>query len=200
MEARRQRCRQARYQRYVTVHELRHQGQTQFEIAKKVGIGAETVSRWLKALEFPERQIRSDRRRDRTHYSAGRISALLNMPPQALSASRKRYLDGFVRFCPKAHELRRFVLRFRAMLRWRSAKKLAAWTKAAAASDFRFVAQFATALRRDWKAVKLSITTLWSNGPIEGHINRLKAIKRQMYGRAGFELLKARVLPWDSGA
>ena len=33
--------------------------------------------------------------------------------------------------------------------------------------------------------------------PIEGHINRLKAIKRQMYGRAGFELLKAPVLPWD---
>jgi hypothetical protein len=38
------------------------------------------------------------------------------------------------------------------------------------------------------------MTTPWSNGPIEGQINRLKAIKRQMYGRAGFELLKARVL------
>jgi hypothetical protein len=38
--------------------------------------------------------------------------------------------------------------------------------------------------------------TSWSNGSIEGHINRLKAIKRQTYGRAGFELLKARVMPW----
>jgi transposase len=44
------------------------------------------------------------------------------------------------------------------------------------------------------------MTTPWSNGPIEGHINRLKAIKRQMYGRAGFELLKARVLPWDASS
>jgi len=35
----------------------------------------------------------------------------------------------------------------------------------------------------------------WSNGPVEGHINRLKTLKRQMYGRAGFELLRARVLP-----
>ena len=35
-------------------------------------------------------------------------------------------------------------------------------------------------------------------GPVEGHINRLKMIKRQMYGRAGFELLRARVLPWES--
>jgi hypothetical protein len=42
--------------------------------------------------------------------------------------------------------------------------------------------------------------TPWSNGPIEGHINRLKAIKRQMYGRASFELLKARVLPWDASS
>jgi len=58
------------------------------------------------------------------------------------------------------------------------------------------VAQFARTLRSDWEAVKLSISKPWSNGPIEGQINRLKAIKRQMYGRAGFELLKARVLPW----
>jgi hypothetical protein len=61
-------------------------------------------------------------------------------------------------------------------------------------------AQFARTLRRDLDAVKLSMTTPWSNGPIEGHINRLKAIKRQMYGRAGFELLKARVLPWDASS
>jgi transposase len=46
-------------------------------------------------------------------------------------------------------------------------------------------------------AVTLAITSRWNNGPMEGHINRLKTIKRQMYGRAGFELLKSRVLPWD---
>jgi transposase len=120
------------------------------------------------------------------------------MPPKTLSAAQKRHLEAFMRFCPKAHELRRFVLQFRAMMRWRSAKKLGTWIKAVATSDFRFTAQFATTLRRDLEAVKLSITTPWSTGPIEGHINRLKAIKRQMYGRAGFELLKARVLPWEA--
>jgi len=141
IEARRQRCRQARYQRYLMVRELRRQGQTQLEIAATVGIGAETVARWLNAPEFPERQIRSDRRRDqaqfiqkrdrglepsltRTHYSAGRISALLNIPPRMLSAAQNRHLDAFLRFCPKAHDIRRFILQFRAMLRWRSAKKL----------------------------------------------------------------------------
>jgi transposase len=38
------------------------------------------------------------------------------------------------------------------------------------------------------------VTQKWSNGPVEGHVNRLKTIKRQMYGRAGFVLLRARVL------
>lgn len=108
MEARRQRCRQARYQRYMTVKELQRQGHTQLEIAEKVGIGSETISRWLNAPEFLERQIRSDRRRDqalfqqsrerglqpsltRTHYSAGLVSALLNMPPKKLSAAQQRH-------------------------------------------------------------------------------------------------------------
>ena len=166
---------------------------------------------------LPERRIRSDRRPDqalvvqkrerglqpsliRTHYSAGRVAALISMPPQTRSAAQTRHLDGFLRFCPKADQLRRFVLQFRAMLRWRNANKLCTWIEAATASHFRFLAQFANTLRRDLKAVELSITTPWSNGPIEGHINRLKAIKRQMYGRAGFELLKARVLPWDASS
>jgi transposase len=217
IEARRQRCRQARYQRYTKVHELHRGGHTQLEIAEKVGIGAETVSRWLNAPAFPERRIRSDRRRDQalflqtrerglqpsltqTHYSAGRVSALLNMPSLTLSPAQKRHLDAFLRFCPKAHKLRRFVFQFRAMLRWRSARKLNTWIVSAAASGFRFTAQFARTLRRDLDAVKLSMTKRWSNGPIEGHINRLKAIKRQMYGRPGFELLKARVLPWDASS
>src|SRR4030088_2264964 len=65
-------------------------------------------------------------------------------------------------------------------------------------SDFHFLAQFARVLGRDLGAVEQAITSRWSNGPVEGHINRLKMIKRQMYGRAGFELLKARVLPWES--
>jgi transposase len=54
--------------------------------------------------------------------------------------------------------------------------------------------------RSDLPAVERSITMPWSNGPLEGQINRLKVIKRQMYGRAGFRLLKARVLPFQEAA
>ena len=56
------------------------------------------------------------------------------------------------------------------------------------------LAVFADGLLQDHEAVKAALTLEWSNGQVEGQINRLKMIKRQMYGRAGFELLRRRVL------
>jgi hypothetical protein len=67
IEARRQRCRQARYENLAVV-ELGRQGDTQLAIAEKFGIGAETVARWLRAPVFPERRSRSDRKRDRARF------------------------------------------------------------------------------------------------------------------------------------
>jgi transposase len=56
---------------------------------------------------------------------------------------------------------------------------------------------FAQGIRQDEAAVAAAMSEPWSNGPVEGQVNRLKTIKRQMYGRAGFQLLRARVL--DAG-
>ena len=53
---------------------------------------------------------------------------------------------------------------------------------------------FATGLKSDYDAVEAGLTTPWSNGQLEGQVNRLKLIKRQMYGRANFDLLRQRVL------
>jgi transposase len=100
------------------------------------------------------------------------------MPPPDLFESQRRHLNAFFQFCPKAHELPRLCLRFGAMLRWGSAKTLDNWIDSATASGFPFVAQFPTTLRRDLQAVELSVTTPWSNGPIEDQINRLKAITK----------------------
>jgi transposase len=62
-------------------------------------------------------------------------------------------------------------------------------------SDLRMVCRFAYGLQKDISAVAAAVDTPWSTGQVEGQINRLKMIKRQMFGRAGFELLRARVLP-----
>jgi transposase len=56
-----------------------------------------------------------------------------------------------------------------------------------------------TPFRNDLAAVRNAITERWSNGQTEGQINRLKTLKRQMYGRAGTELLRARLLPFVHG-
>ena len=155
------------------------------------------MARWLNAPGFPERRIRSDRRRDRagclqdrgrglqpastrTHFSAGRIAALLLTPPRNLSATQRTYRDSFLRFCPAAYKVRSLALQFRAMLRWQRSGRLVPWIKTVTGSGFAFLTQFARTLRRDLRAVELSIETPWNNGPLEGHINRLKVIKRDV--------------------
>ena len=54
--------------------------------------------------------------------------------------------------------------------------------------------RFAKGLKKDLLAVRAGLTESWSNGPVEGFIHKLKLIKRSMYGRAGFALLRSRVL------
>lgn len=56
------------------------------------------------------------------------------------------------------------------------------------------LAGLARGLRQDEAAVKAALSSEWSNGQVEGQVNRLKFLKRSMYGSAGFDLLKARVL------
>ena len=53
---------------------------------------------------------------------------------------------------------------------------------------------FASGLQQDYDAVKAAVSLKWSNGQVEGQVNRLKTIKRQMYGRVSFQLLRRRVL------
>ena len=84
--------------------------------------------------------------------------------------------------------------RFLEMIRERQAEALDGWLADAEACGIKELRNFAHSLRRDYAAVKAALTSPWSNGQSEGHVNRLKMIKRSMYGRAGFDLLRSRVL------
>jgi hypothetical protein len=79
------------------------------------------------------------------------------------------------------------------MFRRRGRTPLAEWLAKAEGSGCAELRGFARGLRRDEAAVAAALTERWSNGPVEGAVNRLKLIKRSMYGRAGWELLRARV-------
>ena len=80
------------------------------------------------------------------------------------------------------------------MVSERRAEELDAWFDAAEGSEVTEIETFARALRRDYEAVAVALEYEWSSGQVEGQINRLKLIKRQMYGRASFDLLRQRVL------
>jgi transposase len=82
---------------------------------------------------------------------------------------------------------------FAAQIRKSGTQTFADWLAAVAASGCAELRSFAAGLCQDEAAVSAALTEPWSNGPVEGHVNRLKTIKRQMYGRAGFQLLRARV-------
>jgi transposase len=79
-------------------------------------------------------------------------------------------------------------------IRKRAMRPLSEWLAKATASGVPELVGFAGGLRSDEAAVSAALTGSWSNGPVEGQVNRLKAIKRSMYGRARLDLLKARVM------
>ncbi len=76
----------------------------------------------------------------------------------------------------------------------RQPEKFGPWLEQAEHSHLAPFVRFAQSLREDYDAVKAGVTLSTSNGPVEGHINRLKILKRQMYGQAGIDLLSRRFL------
>jgi transposase len=83
---------------------------------------------------------------------------------------------------------------FARLVRERAAERLEPWFEGVFASPCRELKRFAQGLRQDDAAVKAALVWPYSNGPTEGHVNRLKLFKRQMYGRAQLDLLQQRVL------
>jgi transposase len=73
-------------------------------------------------------------------------------------------------------------------------RDLAAWPQWLERAKHTALRSFASSLLRDQHAVEAALTLPWSNGSVEGHVHRLKLIKRQIYGRASFDLLRLRIL------
>jgi transposase len=83
---------------------------------------------------------------------------------------------------------------FATLVRQRQPTQLDLWLTRATTSTIAHLRRFATGLYEDYEAVKAGVTLPWSTSPVEGHINRLKMLKRQMFGRAHLDLLSCRFL------
>lgn len=129
-----------------------------------------------------------------TPLSANRATWLVMRVPTERTREQKRLIKSL-----KAHSsiLKTAIdlsERFCKLIRHRQSEQFETWLEHAASSHLVLFAKFAQGLRQDFEAVKAAMSLPISNGPVEGQINRLKALKRQMYGRAGIKLLEQRFL------
>lgn len=116
---------------------------------------------------------------------------------EELKPEEQEHLHQLRQASPDLEVTYQLVEAFLHMVRERTGEQLDAWLTQVEASHLQAFRTFATGVQNDKEAVLAGLTLPWSNGPLEGHINRLKLIKRSMYGRAEFDLLKIRVLYQD---
>ena len=116
---------------------------------------------------------------------------LLQADPETLAGEDARFVDRPRAEVPALARAVALAGRLARLLRRQLDEALETWLDEAGGTD---LARFAASLRRDAEAVRGAIETRWSTSPVEGQISRLKMIKRQMFGHAGFDLLRQRVL------
>ena len=133
--------------------------------------------------------------RGSTQLSPQVAAALLSKVRAELTSQQALIVDTLKRQCPGFAVMRKLVFGFRAILRGGKVTTLHRWMEDARKTGIHSLDRFVRTLKQDLSAVESAVRKPWSNGPVEGHINRLKMLKRQMYGRAGIELLRARLLP-----
>lgn len=126
--------------------------------------------------------------------SARAVTRWILTHPDALAAGDRLQLKTVLANCPELDALAGHVRSFAHMLTQLQGHQLPAWIEAATTTDLPSLQRFARHLERDLDAVTAGLSQPWNSGVVEGHVNRIKMLKRQMFGRAGFELLRKRVL------
>ncbi|MET9879769.1 ISL3 family transposase [Actinacidiphila glaucinigra] len=114
--------------------------------------------------------------------------------PETLTEPEQLQLKTVRTHCPELDALTRHVRSFAVMLTQRQGEHLPARLDAVRQDDLPSLHTLAAGIDRDLDAVTAALTLPWSSGAVEGHVNRIKMLKRQMFGRAGFALLRKRVL------
>jgi transposase len=114
-------------------------------------------------------------------------AALCIKPRRALTKKQATKVDVLKSGWPDFTIMRKLAMRFRGLLQTGDLERFAVWLDDAQQTGIYGMQRFARMVRRDLDAVQNALTEEWSNGQTEGQINRLKTLKRAMYGRAGPE-------------
>jgi transposase len=144
------------------------------------------------------RTLQTATARSERQLSAKQVAWLVVKQPTALTVEEQ---EALAKMCQASAELEQaysLAQTFGQLVREHKHQEFDHWIESAKATGIRELKGFAAGLLRDQAAVVAALSLPWSNGQVEGHVHRLKLIKRQMYGRASFDLLRRRVLD-DTG-
>jgi len=133
---------------------------------------------------------------DRSHISPRRLARMLLTRPDNLKAGQHELLAKLTAACPEMIQLATGIRDFAPLLtpHTDNADALTRWIAQVRAADLPHLHAFTRGLDRDLDAVIAGLTLPYSNGPTEGVNTKTKRIARQMHGRAGFALLRHRIL------
>jgi transposase len=148
-----------------------------------------TVRRYLDTLAAAA----TERKRPE-EYTVREVRQWILRRPDRLDPRDRDRLQAICAHSPIVAATTELAQAFARLLRERRGQQLGAWVQMVEAADIPELRAFAVGLRKDWAAVQAGLTVHWSSGAVEGHVNRIKMLKRQMYGRANVDLLRRRVL------
>ncbi|ATL66790.1 ISL3 family transposase [Nocardia terpenica] len=123
-----------------------------------------------------------------------KVVAWIMTNPATLAAEHRTSLDAILAVSPELAALTGHVRAFADIMGQRRGQDLERWMATVDADDQPALHSFVRGLRSDQDAVTAGLTMSWSSGTVEGHVNRIKMLKRQMFGRAKTDLLRKRIL------
>ena len=151
------------------------------------------VYRFLKTLKTQEMRATAAVQR-LPHYSSTAAVSLFMRRAETLQEIEREHLAAFRQAAPALDTSYQLVQDFLVMMRKLEGERLDAWLSRVHESGLPELESFAEGVERDKSAVQAGLTLAINNGQVEGQVTRIKLIKRMMYGKAGFALLRQRVL------
>ncbi len=175
----------------------RNAAQLHREIGERGYRGAATIVRayiaHLRATTADGSPPRSRKQRAQA-LSPRALRWLLSRKREALDQEEQTRLDQLLNLSPEVQTIYALLQAFLSMVRGRKHQDLRSWMRQAERSGIPELKSFVTGIERDYDAVHAALRLPWSQGITEGKVNKLKTLKRAMYGRAGFALLRHRLL------
>jgi transposase len=162
--------------------------------------GRSTMARFIATLRTQGtkyfRKTIAPRQQKAKPPSPRQAAMLLARRPEKLKPDEQQLLAKLNECCPEIPTLYALTQGFSTVFRGKQDEALQNWLAEARRTGLPGISRFCDGLLRDAEAVTAAVILPWSNGQVEGQIHRLKLLKRQMYGRAKFNLLRCRVLPY----